>query len=244
MSQHSKADTVEEARLLLPWYITGKLSNAERELVERMLSQNAELRADYERECKMVGVIRTNASLLELTTLDSTQMRLDKLMRRIEHSEAPKTAVAPPPPVTAPAFTHKLQQWLRQYLPDLQWLTPANAVFASLLILQVGFAAWFFQAKAATETVYVSATANDQPTAVSVSKGMKLLVEFNNSAQVQELRDFLLKWNAHITDGPDANNLFHLEVRDIPAEDQRSEMILQQMQQDQTVVLFAGKVFP
>jgi hypothetical protein len=245
MSLFPNGDPAEEARLLLPWYITGKLTEPERRLVEQMLAQNPELKSDYQRELRMVGLIRENTSLLQLTTVDSTPQRLDKLMKRIEREESAKAAPAARPTTTAkPKAALGWWQRLRNLLPDSGWLTPANAVFATLLVMQVGVLGWFAHlVTAPTEDLYVSASVADKQTAVPVTDGMKLLVEFKDNAQVQELRSFLLKWNAHITDGPDANNLFKIEIRDTPATDKRSAVILQQMQQDQAVVTFIGQEF-
>lgn len=47
MDLYPNGDPVEEARLLLPWYITGKLTEAERALVERMLEQHTDLKEEY-----------------------------------------------------------------------------------------------------------------------------------------------------------------------------------------------------
>lgn len=245
MSLFPNGDPAEEARLLLPWYITGKLTEPERKLVEQMLAQNPELKSDYQRELRMVGLIRENTSLLQLTTVDATPQRLDKLMQRIEREENAKVAPAARPTITAkPKAALGWWQHLRNLLPDSGWLTPANAVFATLLVMQVGVLGWFAHlATAPTENLYVSASVADKQTAIPVTDGMKLLVEFKDGAHVQELRSFLLKWNAHITDGPDANNLFKIEIRDTPATDKRSAVILQQMQQDQAVVTFIGQEF-
>ena len=252
MSLFPQGDPIEEARLLLPWYITGKLSEAEREFVERMLTQHPSLQAEHRDELAMVGLIRNNASLLQLSTMDSTPQRLDKLMKRIErearHAEPPAVAPAEPAPIPRKPLTQVKPSWadfLRQLIPSATWLTPANAVFATLLVIQAGLLGWFSQSSLApgSESIYVSASVSEAPTTVAVTKGMTLLVGFRDEAQIQQLRQFLHQWNAHIIDGPDNNDLFRLQVRDVPAADQRSEVILEQMQQDQNVIAFIGREF-
>jgi hypothetical protein len=69
------------------------------------------------------------------------------------------------------------------------------------------------------------------------------LVDFNGEATFHQVRDFLLHWNARVVDGPVSGNLFKIEVKDVKPSDQRSDVILQQMQQDQKVIAFIGREF-
>lgn len=251
MSRYQQGDPVEEARLLLPWYITGKLNEPERTLVEDMLQQHPALKEDYLRELRMVDLIRANASLLELTTVDSTQQRLDKLMKRIQREENASPHVASPPlphaPETRPHNTSikpgGFMETLRKFIPTFEWLTPTNAVFASLLLIQAGLVGWFAHSSMGKqqEGIYLSASDVSNEVAVPAVKGMVLLVDFNEQASIGQVRDFLNKWNARIMDGPDANNLFKLEIRNVAPTDPRADAVLQQMQQDPALVLFAGR---
>ncbi len=235
----------EAARLLLPWYITGKLSEPEKQQVEDALASDPELQADYQRERRMVSMIRENTSLLELAAVDTTNQRLDKLLKRIER-ETPAESPAQPakpgqrqPVSTRPPLLRRLREWF-----DFSWLTPANAAFASLLAIQIGVAGWFTYLNATKpETIYTSASVVEDTTAVGKPSGMTLLIDFKDDAAARQIREFLLKWNAHIIDGPDANNLFRIEIRDAPAADKRSELILQKIKQDQSVSNFIGREF-
>ena len=248
MSQYPHGDHIEEARLLLPWYITGKLTEPERKLVEHMLTQHPSLREEYQRELNMVDMIRANTGLLQLLAVDTTQYRLEKLMKRIEREEEVKaplsTTVAPPKPKVK-AWGREVKAWLNDLLPRFDWLTPGNAVFALLLLLQAGFLGWFANSAAPmTESIYKTAAVADDQSAVSVAKGLVLLVDFNEEAQVRQVRSFLHQWDARILDGPDDNNLFKIEVKGIkPADQQQSQNILQQMGQDKTVIAFIGKEY-
>ncbi|MEZ5476629.1 MAG: hypothetical protein R3E95_03790 [Thiolinea sp.] len=138
---HQESNTrVEEARLLLPWYLTNTLSAEEQQRVNQALESSAELREEFLREEQMMRLVRENTSLLELSALDTTEQRLEKMLGRIEREEqqqqaariAPQTSPVKPPP----------QDWFKRFfgkgLFGLDWLTPANAVFASLLVLQAG----------------------------------------------------------------------------------------------------------
>ncbi|UOG92717.1 MAG: hypothetical protein L3K52_03060 [Candidatus Thiothrix sulfatifontis] len=248
MSLYPHGDPVEEARLLLPWYITGKLTETERKLVERMLETHPELADEYRSELKLVDMIRANTALLELSAVDTTQQRLEKLMKRIERDEqinaAPSpTAVHPRPPPRD--RLREAKQWMRRLLPNWQGLTPANAVFALLLLIQAGFLGWFANASSSQpEGIYVSATVADDPAAtVPVIKGMVLLVDFNGEARIQQVREFLSHWNARILDGPTETGYFKIEMKDVLSSDPQASVILQQMQQDNAVIAFIGQEY-
>jgi hypothetical protein len=249
MSLYPPGNSLEEARLLLPWYITGKLTEPEKKLVELMFEQHPELHEEYVRELNLVGLIRDNNSLLHLTAVDTTQHRLDKLMKRIAREEVQKEgkeelADARLIPVRKP---FRLGAFLQGLLPDMKWLTPANAVFASLLAVQAGFIGWYVHSmsdnKPASENVYLSASVAEDKAAMPIVNGMVLLVDFNGEATFHQVRDFLLHWNARVVDGPVSGNLFKIEVKDVKPSDQRSDVILQQMQQDQKVIAFVGREF-
>ncbi len=55
MINSDKPDNLmNEARLLIPWYLTGQLSAEEQELVNKALEQSAELRQELLNEKKMM----------------------------------------------------------------------------------------------------------------------------------------------------------------------------------------------
>jgi len=259
MSQYHQSDSVEEARLLLPWYITGKLSDAEQELVERMLEQDAHLRADYLREVNVVKLVRENNSLLKLTAVDTTQQRLEKLLKRIER-ETPAVALVPDPMPTltlsvgtksdktakkTKSVTNVFSELVTR-LTDFFNFSPTNAVFASLLAVQIGLVAWYaytdFKPSASAEKVYQSVTVPEtHTTAGNTADSLILLIDFNDKASIGQVKEFLNKWNARILDGPNENNSFKIEVKHRSAADKRVDSLIQQMNQDQAVVAFIGK---
>lgn len=241
MSEHNNGNPPEEARLLLPWYITGKLQEAERLMVEQALTDYPELQAEYERERRLVDMIRSNASLLELQAVDGTGQRLEKMMQRIQQDSAAASPQPPPPPT--PAKNFNLRDWLRNLAPSASWLTPANAVFATLLIIQAGFIGWMLQDRPAGKGEFFTVTEIESSATKPVAKGMVLLIDFNDEARIGEVRRFLHQWNARILEGPDENNLFKIEVRDTLPGSAESGSIIQEMQQNQTVVNFLGQEF-
>jgi hypothetical protein len=247
MSLYPHGDPVEEARLLLPWYITGKLTEPERKLVERMLETHPELADEYRRELKLVDMIRANTALLQLSAVDTTQQRLEKLMKRIGSEEQANLVSSPastPPLAPRYDWLTEVKQWMRNLLPRWEGLTPVNAMFALLLLIQAGFLGWFAHSVSSQqEGIYVSATVAGDSSAVPVVNGMVLLVDFNGDARIQQVKEFLLHWNARILDGPNDTGYFKIEMKNVLSSDPQAGTILQQMQQDNAVIAFIGREY-
>lgn len=275
MSNLESNELLEEARRLLPWYLTDKLSKAEQGLVNQALEQYPELQHELAQEEKMMRIVRTNTSLLELSALDTTEQRLNKLLVRIdradekleEPTEATQLVVEPEPlpsQATRPASnshntsvmnqpkTQIKKNWFdflwRQPLFNLEWLTPANAVFASLVIAQVAVLAYNqFNTKAdsqftvaSVETPHTVNFTADGKTALS-----RFLVQFADNAKHQEVCEFLNKWQAHIVAGPNAQSIFTIEMPVAPNIDKvaLADSIMQQTAQQSSPVLFLGPQF-
>lgn len=230
---------LEEARLLMPWYVTGKLADDEKAFVEVMLAEHPELGAALQQEKELVGLVRDNTQLLEITALDSTQQRLDKMLSRIEREEVPAKQRAEQKQASSQADSVKGASWLsglfKQPLFDMNWLTPANAVFASLLAVQLGVAAFFMQGET-SETIYESATAEE--TSAETSVNAVHLVDFDRDALHGDVIDFLSQWNARVISGPDANNMFVIEVTEAD-----NAQMMQAIDAQGTPVKFIGSKF-
>lgn len=240
MKQTPTGNPVEEARLLLPWYITGKLDALERSLVEQMLAHDAGLRAEYQRELKMVEMIRHNHALLDITAVDTTPQRLGKLLQRIEREAHPTAASVTAP--TQPATRANSPWWAnwRDYLPQAPWFTPVSAVLAVLLLAQTAVLMWFINQEQPLAIYQTVTTSDPRDTAVPTPSGTVLMIVFKETAQIQQLNNFLQRWNARILDGPAPGNVYTIEVRDIAPDAKNSTLLPQQMQQEQSLVMFVG----
>ena len=247
MSQQTHKDPIEEARLLLPWYITGKLSEAEKALVEAALKQYPVLQEEYTQELKLVETIRLNADLLKLTAMDTTQQRLDKLLKRIEREEMPVAVESVVQVKSNAAVKPRANLWqtIQQVVADWfgsnnMW-KPANAVFAGLLAVQVGILAFYY---VQPQTVYETVTYED-PAANSVkNKNLVVFIDFNKNASVTSVHNFLKQWNARVIDGPDANDLFKVEFKNTQTlSDLDIKQRMAQLEKEKAVVNFIGREF-
>lgn len=237
----SRLDTVEnpleEARLLMPWYVTGKLGADDNAFVETALAEYPDLELALQQEKELVGLVRENTQLLEIAALDSTQQRLDKMLSRIDRDEQ-ATHAKQTANVTQPKSKNAESNWFASFFKkpmlDMSWLTPANAVFASLLAVQVGVAAFFMQDK--NETIYESATVATSATDTAVNAVH--LVDFDREAKYGAVVDFLEQWNTRVISGPDANKMFVIEVTEAD-----NEQMMQSIDTQQTPVQFIGSKF-
>jgi hypothetical protein len=249
MSQQTHKDPIEEARLLLPWYITGKLSDTDKALVETALQQYPVLQEEYAQEVKLVETIRLNADLLKLTAMDTTQKRLDKLLKRIEREDiqapvAESMTQGKPVWVTKPrtSFLQTVKQSLTDWLANSNGMwKPANALFASLLAVQIGVLAFYYLQQ---PTVYETVTYEDPTINANQPKNLVVFMDFNKNANVTTVHNFLKQWNARVIDGPDANDLFKVEFKNTQTlSDTDIKQRLAQLEQEKKVVSFVGREF-
>nr|CAA6799659.1 MAG: Unknown protein [uncultured Thiotrichaceae bacterium] len=211
MNSHESGKLIDEARLLMPWYLTNKLSPEEQKLVNEALEQSFELRAEFLQEEKMMRLVKENKNLLELTALDTTEQRLDKLLSRIQQ-QASHGTTTPKEKVESTSWLNKL---FRSSLLGVEWLSPANAAFAGLLVCQVGILGYTqLSSSSSEETIYQPASV-EKPSAgqarIGKSKAL-FLMEFQGDASYGAVCDFLNTWNARVVSGPNNQNMFSVEL--------------------------------
>jgi hypothetical protein len=229
MSRNNEA-LLEEARLLLPWYLTGQLSAAEKELVDNALIQFPELKDELAHEEQMKKLVCQDAQLLELAALDTTPQRLDNLLKRIAREDEQKqdsiahtASVDLARPIIKPTTnTHatKPSRWGKWFseLFSAEWLTPANAVLAGLLVCQVGAGGIYYylshqQANVVPTSYSTASIASGEVCDTSGSIKIKLIpndqlayVDFKDSTTVEQVRTFLQTNNMELLQTPPSNN--------------------------------------
>ena len=221
MSRHESNKLIEDARLLLPWYLTNTLSDEEQDLVNRALDASEELREEFVREEKMMRLVKDNTSLLELSALDTTEQRLANTLARIDRDEqleerlsiAKRQSSAPKENL---GWLPRLRGLFDGGLFGVGWLTPANAILASLLAVHIGIFA-FMPSYSASDVIYSSATyesgGSSGTGALNNEFKSLFLMEFQNTAQHGEVCAFLNDWNARIVAGPNSQNMFTVEMK-------------------------------
>lgn len=266
MSRNNEAQ-LEEARLLLPWYLTGQLSAVERELVDKALSQYPYLQDELHHEEQIKKLVCQDAQLLALSALDTTPQRLENLLRRIgredEQPEVNNSNAHLARPVTAPATPRPTQpnRWTAwwQSLWSAEWLTPANAVLAGLLVCQggVGIAYFSYNHYSALELAQntskkgefeLSSYCTIDNISINLEQNEYLaLVEFKESTTVGQVRAFL---DAHtmglVHDAPaHTPNLFLVRFQTELSDDKQIANYLSQVKLASTdTINFLGRATP
>lgn len=238
---YSKEEKLEEARLLMPWYLTGHLSKEDLVFVEQALEEYPELQTELSQEEQIIDLVRDNSKLLELSTLDSTENRFEQLMNRIDREEKAESKEVTLIDVAKTKEPTPAFQWLKE-LFSFQWLTPANAVFATLLLFQLGFIGVYLQQADRTpagETIYTSASVSPEG-AISATKNPLLMVEFKEDAQHGQVCNFLMRHEAEIIEGPNAYNIFTIQVKGLSD----AEAAIKRMNTEvNSPIVFVGKKF-
>ena len=248
MSRQESDKIIEEARLLLPWYLTNTLSDDEQELVNQALEVSPELRNEFVREEKMMRLVKENTSLLELSALDTTEQRLENTLARIEREDqrsdaAHEVYVAAKQPSQV-AKNSWFSRLFERRLFNTEWLSPANAVFASLIAVQAGLLGYSqLKQPEVSNTQYDTASYEKQSGETSMQQ--LFLMEFQASAQHGEVCDFLNKWDARIVAGPSNRNVFTVEMETTPYTDAGAlaDVIMSQASNNDVPIVFIGPKF-
>ena len=126
--EHNKE--IEQASLLLPWYVTGKISAVDKKEVEDCLAISASIREELIEEQKLFARIHSDPEVLNLMAITTEDQRLDALFDRINEAEKAKN--------TDSVETFKMESPSVSFLsklgslfspPSVSWVSLAVAVF-------------------------------------------------------------------------------------------------------------------
>ncbi len=235
----------------MPWYLTNNLSPEEQKLVDEALKQSPELRGEFLQEEKMMRLLKENKSLLELTAPDTTEQHLDQVLSRIQGAEQPAIQNAGSSGKKEKS-ENGLSRFFKSGLLGIDWLSPANAVFAGLLVCQLGVLGYMHMSpsseKAASERViYKPASIREaQPGKAGVQQSTAVfLMEFHSDTSYGEMCDFLNTQNAKIVSGPDSRDMFSVAINTGSTTDLTAlaDSIMQQAVNNNVPLAFIGPRF-
>ena len=175
--------------LRLPEYLSGQLSGAEREEVERHLQSCAGCKEELD---SMAGLREQLKEALDQAPGPSARVRAE-VFRRLDERLAPRIGLADR---FAEAFRWVLQP---------KW-APALAVL--IIAGQLGALAWV--------TVRPGGESQIQRRGVPTA-ATRLSIVFNPSAPQREIAEALRTLGAHIVDGPVADGAYVIEITPAPA---------------------------
>jgi anti-sigma-K factor RskA len=205
---------------LLPWYATGKITAADRTLVEAALRKDAELvrQLDIIRE-EMGHVAHLNESLRAPSTRS-----FEKVMTGI--------AAEPRKPALLTVARRGLLSWLGNSMMAFSPRTLAFAACTAVAVIAVQTIMLSGLVGQGSGGKYETASA---PT-VSVLAGNYAMVEFVSTAQASQIAAFLKQFNATIVDGPRASGLYRIRIGDTVLSKNEIDSILESMKRQNGIV--------
>ena len=181
-----------EVEKLLPWYATGKLDAAARDLVERALQDSPELRMqlDLIRD-EMSQTVAANEATA-MPPAGATQ----RFMTMIQENTRPRAARPNP-------FT-EFMEWLGQFIAG----PPRWAVVAALLAIVVQAAILGVLVAERQSAGYQTATGGT----TASTEGTRVLVRFSDDATLADLGKQLAALDISFASGPKAGGLYTLRI--------------------------------
>lgn len=189
----------EEAVLLLPWYVTGRLSDLDIRRMQRHLAECGRCSA----EAAMQQEIK--AAMCSAPSVDYTpQASLAKLMERVDAQEQRRSWLSRMVPRGPLAARSSARTWIRT-------LTIAAGAQAVAIIALLAVVVWFVF-RAAPPAMYQTLTTVTESSAQAAA----VRVVFDESLRVDEMQSLLRSIDARIVSGPTAVGAYtiHLDYTD------------------------------
>ena len=192
-------DRDREIAELLPWYAAGTLSPQESAAVEDFLERHPERRREVE-EMRALG--ETEIALSEQTpALDPALFQ--RALDEIEAYESSRAPVAAEPGAPEPGAAQRILRTLTG------WWTPAptfaRAVMAAQFALLLGLASLYLADRGDSPATTLGGP--EVP-----GEGVRIAVQFHETATEAQIRELLGEVEASITAGPSALGLYTLTV--------------------------------
>ncbi|MGO9543434.1 MAG: hypothetical protein ACLPPF_01360 [Rhodomicrobium sp.] len=202
MENNGKSSGMDEAHLLLPWYVTGKLEDAEAKELEALAREDAEF-------AKLIAEARAE-SQETVSINEAAGGPSASVWARIEATvEQEKRAQSS---LRLPARVQSVKTSISSFFAGLgvpQWQAVAAAAVA-VCVIQAG--ALFYLAGGDHGTSNYRTASG--PGAQVGAKPSVFIVSFSDSASIGEISKALDDAGAVIVEGPNDDMLYHIGLRD------------------------------
>jgi len=216
----------EEIEMLIPWYVTGRIDDADRERVERYLEDHPEVRDQLALVREEIAGSGALAEELGAPRAGA----LGRLLADIEAADGPAIARA-----QAPSLTERLTAWLPVFnSPALQMAGIAAAVLIVAQAVVIGALVGGRDGGAQYETASDGGETIAQP-------GTRLLVAFSPTATAKAITALLSEKDATIVSGPKGSGLFEVRISDKQLSEAEIERAISDLKARSDIVAFAAK---
>ncbi|MCK5726102.1 MAG: hypothetical protein KAH22_04665 [Thiotrichaceae bacterium] len=194
----------EEASLLLPWYITGKLSLDEVKKVESCLATSTSLRQELASEQKLSTMIRTDPDVLDLMAITTEDQRLAALLGKINKSSQQEISHNVKTRSDF-SFYQVLEGIGKLFLPpSFSWASTAIAVF---LLVQIVIFSSILADRTGGQYKLVTAPIEN---AIILEKDVQLIIQFHPEASPLDIQRILKNSHVKIFENPDGGTNYNL----------------------------------
>lgn len=188
----------DEAVLLLPWYVTGRLSDFDTRRMQRHLAECERCRAEATAQQALKSAMGSASSIDY-----APQASLSKLMERIDASEPGRM---------------RLKSWLTQWRPigsdsrrrsARKWvwtLTIATGVQAMAIVVLLAAVGWFALRPAPPAAYQTLTTVTGEPV-----HGAAVRIVFDDSLRNTEMQSLLHSIDARIVSGPTSAGAYTIQ---------------------------------
>ena len=220
----------EEIKLLLPWYLSGKLGADELETVKRHLAECDDCAGELEELSFMGAAIKEPDEALDA----AIEMRLPDMeadiMDRInayEEARAPEVR-----PASAPVKTSAWDKVLGFFEGfEFPFQLPAGA--AALVLLQLAIIIGLvYKVYLGEPESYVVLSGPEE----TVASGPVIIVSFVDSATEAQIRETLSEIDGRIIDGPKAGGLYVVELPAEAGSEKSVEQVIEELKSDKEVI--------
>jgi hypothetical protein len=203
---------IENARQLLPWYVTGKLSSAEVSFVKEAITACPSLYEEYKVQQQLSQMIKQDPQIINMSVISTQKQRLDTLMQRIHADQQQQSVMTTNG--EQPFFIQTLAS-IKQALISVvnvsanKWVFTAVAGVAVFAVLQAIFFDFLLKGEVQVsndETHYVSMSA-DTPIP---SSGERIIIQFDQQATQEEIDLFLQTIDGTIIEHPEGSYSYQL----------------------------------
>lgn len=227
----------EDIRLLLPWYLSGKLNAAELKTVKHHLSECADCASEIE-ELRFMGAVITepDESLNSMIDMRLSDME-SNIMDRINVFEDSRAAEKRPAAVPVKAsLWERVQEFFDGFKLPLQMPAGVAALVLLQLALIIGLA---YKLYLGEPEGYVVLSGPEETAAA----GPVIIVSFVGTATETEIRETLSAIGGRIIDGPKAGGLYVVELPTEDGSGKSVEQVIQNLKSEKDVVksVFRGQ---
>ena len=243
VSDTIKRQQYEQASLLLPWYITGKLTQTESEKVDAVLKVSLELQNDLVRQLEISEMINEDPDVLDLTAISSQDRRLDSLIERI-NERSPRTSTSGSKPLLqrisekfnglrSPSPTRSSKQsWLSSH----RW----QAAFSLFVVAQIAILAIIMNK---SDNNMMSGTEYELAGAESTyasSDQAVLTFQFINQADKEVIDNLFEKIDARIVEHSEGSFNYKVVLKSDRSE-QEIESLIRDLEKQSDLILLIGR---